>query len=191
MSNYYLMECYGEEEDAVITRYPSLKSPLNNWVTGCRWAVQVPTPLVFEIDEEDKGQIKPMYHTSFLLMRDDLIEALRESGVDNLDCYDAVIRETENGREYHNFKAVNIVGLVSCADPMRSEFDDLGLDTGGLVTGWFERLALDEDKIRGLLLFRLAEKTTIIVAADKVRQNVQTKGIEKIEFYRPDQWPGA
>ena len=105
-----MMECYPRRGDAVISSYPNLASPMDNWMGGVRWTTPVPEPLVFEIAEEEKGVMRPMFSTHFLLMSDPLVGALRQSGVDNIEVYTAVIREIETGRTYDDYKAVNILG---------------------------------------------------------------------------------
>ena len=77
----------------MITNYPDLPSPMDNWIGGVQWTTPVPEPLVFEIAEDEKGVMRPMFSTHFLLMSDPLVAALRQSGVDNIDVYSAVIRE--------------------------------------------------------------------------------------------------
>ena len=187
--NYYLLECYGGEEDAIISSYPELEPPLDNWVGGERWAVEVPEPLVFDIWEEDEGQMLPMYKGPFPLMSDELVAALRECGVDNLDCYQAVIRETATGKEYNSYKAVNIIGVVRAADMAASNTVDLG--TSDLIAIFFRHLELDESRIPGnLLLFRMAEAVSTIVVQKKVRDHLLSKGFEKLEFFEPSEWNG-
>jgi hypothetical protein len=161
-------------------------------MSGQRWAIPVPEPLVFEIWEEDEGEgeMLPMFKTHFLLMTDKLVNVLNESGVDNLDCYDAVIRQTRIGREYRNYRAVNIVGLVRAADMAKSESIDLGLGTGGLVSNFFRRLELDESTIGGALLFRLAEKISAIVVHESVKHHLLAKGFDRLSFVEPSKYRG-
>ena len=48
-------------------------------------------------------------------MSDELIDALRSAGAGNLETFEAVIEEVGTGRVHRGHKAVNVIGLVSCA----------------------------------------------------------------------------
>ncbi len=182
------MECYPRRGEAVITSYPDLASPMDNWMGGVQWTTPVPEPLVFQIAEEDKGAMRPMFSTHFLLMSAPLVAALQQLGVDNMDVYTAVIRELDTGRTYDGFKAVNILGLVSAVDMAASEVVDLGGDDNDLNLYFFDRIALDETKCRGLLLFRLAEKMSAIVVDATVKETLERLGFDRLEFFEPKDW---
>jgi hypothetical protein len=183
-----MMECYPRRGDAVITTYPDLTSPMDNWMGGIQWTTPVPEPLVFEIAEDEKGAMRPMLSTHFLLMSDPLVAALRQSGVDNIDVYTAVIRETDTGRTFDDYKAVNILGLVSAVDMAASEVVDLCGGEDDLNLFFFDRIALDEAKCRGALLFRLAEKTSAIVVDGTVKETLERLGFDRLEFFEPKDW---
>ena len=57
------------------------------------------------------------------LFRDDLIEVLRACGVDDLELYPVAIADTDNGRVYTHYKAVNILGVIAAADKQKSKSD--------------------------------------------------------------------
>ena len=67
------------------------------WRYGQRFTVPVPEPLQYELKPidphaSDNGPEMPeMLKANTLLFRDDLIAALQECGVDNLDLYQAAI----------------------------------------------------------------------------------------------------
>lgn len=185
---------YGEQKCARISRGPELPFGSHNWRSGQRLAVEFSQPLVYEIDDDDEGKMIPFYRElSAPLMSTDLISALQAGGVNNLDLYDALIRETRTGKEHENYKAVNIVGLVHAADDA-SETTSLGI--GGdesLLSVWFNHLVISDDKARGLLLFRLAENVSLILIHKSVKdylESSQLEGIEHLRFIHPARWRG-
>lgn len=183
---HYVMTCEGKHPIAAIDEVPRL--PGGPWMKGKPIAIDVPVPLVYTLDASRPGNLKAMYDKAIPLLRDDLVEALREAGVDNLECFAAVIRDTRAGKEYANYKAVNIVGVLACADMDRSEV--LGGVDSRLIDVDFAGLVMDEAKAAGALLFRLAEAVNAIVVDEKVKQRVLDRGIPGMVFYGPGEWSG-
>ena len=81
-STYYVMTCEGVYPAAVVRRVTELAG--GPWMDGRLITEPVPNPMRFEVRPEYPGVLKPMYEGAVLLMRDDLIDVLRETGVDNL-----------------------------------------------------------------------------------------------------------
>lgn len=183
---HYVMTCEGKHPIAAIDEVPRL--PGGPWMKGKPMAIDVPVPLVYTLDAGRPGNLKAMYDKAIPLMRDDLVEALAEAGVDNLERFAAVIRDTAAGKEYANYKAVNIVGVLACADMDRSEV--LGGVDSRLIDVDFASLVIDEAKAAGALLFRLAEAVNAIVVDEKVKQQVVDRGIPGMVFYGPGEWSG-
>ncbi len=49
-------------------------------------------------------------------------------------------------------------------------------------------LSLDESKIKGLLIFRLAENTNTIIVHESVKQAVESAGIDTVSFIKPEDY---
>jgi hypothetical protein len=186
MPLYYVMSCEGVYPATTISREPDLDEDL--WMDGRKLSISVSEPLVFDLDPEYPGKMKAMYKTAVPLMSSELVEALTESGVDNLQCYPALIRNPETSEEFVNYKAVNIIGTVSCADREKSEIMDT--TDSDMVDVDFESLVIDESKTKGLLLFRLAEAVNAIIVHEKVKNKIEEKGIPNMVFYEPGEWSG-
>src|SRR5438874_10545111 len=140
-TSYYVLVCYdGEEAD--ITRGPRLPKPLDNWMGGKRWKTEPPKDLVFEIDEDDEGTMIPFFDDVIPLMRADMLEGLRKVGVDNIDDYPAIVRETRTAREYKNYRAVNIIGPIRAADLAGSDASPSSFDGEFIVDSFFRTLKL-------------------------------------------------
>lgn len=162
-----------------------LEAETNRWVSLSEGKLiaeaefQVPHVLTMSVDadlfdEEAEGEIKeePLfyaYYPAASVMDQALIAALRSAGVDNLQTFPAVVKCPQLGREFSNYEAVNIVGLVSCANAAQSESSPLA------DLKFFHRLAIDESQARGLLMFRLAESQIDIIVRDCVVEKIKPK----------------
>jgi hypothetical protein len=55
------------------------------------------------------------------VFREDLIAVLKEFGVDNIDYYDTLITDPDDGTQYTNYKAANIIGVFDPKNPTSKE----------------------------------------------------------------------
>lgn len=184
--SYYVMTCEGVYPSTMIGESPDL--PGGAWMDGQPIQYDVPEPLVFSLNPEYPGKLCSMYDESILLMSSDLVGAIKTAGVDNIQCFRAVVRDLVNKKDYSNYQAVNILGLVSCADMEKSEL--MGTSDSALIDVDFHSLVIDESKAGGALLFRLAEKVSAIVVHEKVKENIEKKEIPNMVFYEPGEWSG-
>jgi|SRR5882762_2759105 len=184
--SHYVMVGEGKHPVMPIARGPDFKG---NWRDGALITDVVPTPLVYTLDAEYEGNPKPMYYEEGIpVIRDDVIEVLRGVGVDNIQYFDAVLKDPSTGKEHANYKAYNIVGVVACADMQASEL--MGTSNSSMLDVDFHALVIDEAKTGGLLLFRLAEKVSAIVVHEKVKLSIEASGIPGFVFYGPGEWSG-
>ncbi len=183
---YYVMTCEGIYPRNTIGESPDV--PGSPWNDGQPLADAIPEPLVYALDPDYPGQMLPLYDIAEPLMREDLLGALEQAGVDNLQTYRAVIRDTVKNLEHKNYKAVNIIGVVSCADMDRSE--RMATTDSTMVDADFRHLVIDEAKTGGALMFRLAEAVSAIVVHEKVKKAIEDAGIPGMVFYEPGEWSG-
>ena len=184
-SEYYLMQSYRNNSDATLSEKPRLKPPMDNWYHGKEWTEIIPEPLEFFIYEEDQGRMRS-YFPVFPLMREDLVEALVECGVDNLQQYKTVIKEVSTGKIYTNYKAINVVGVVSLVDQAKSDSAALGIGDAA----FYHSITFDSSKGNGQLLFRLKESVSKIIVHKKVKDYLLEKGFSDIEFQHPNDFSG-
>jgi hypothetical protein len=193
-TNYFVFFTEADRQSAKVTMATELPPRYANWMSGSRLPIEVPNPLVYTISAEDEGILRPYFRNPGApLMSDELIGVLQKAGVDNLDTYNAVIREIRTGKEHHNYKAVNIIGLVSGADMAKSQYTGSGLSDDPVVGLWFSKLVLDEQKIAGQLLFRLAENVSIVLAHKKVVDAIKASnipGLRYLAFANPASYAG-
>lgn len=185
---YYVLSCFGPEDQdrASIGRVPKFEGV--NWLHGKMIEKRIPEPIEIELNPEFPGVMVPMFDPGILLFSDEMIAALRDAGVDNLQCFEATIHDPISGRDYCNYKAVNIIGLVSCADLAKSK---CRVESGSpIIDVDFDSLVIDEKRTGRALMFRLAECVTAILVHEKVRQHLEARGIPYLDFIKPEEWVG-
>lgn len=140
----------------------------------------------FEPTNPDMSPEMPeLFKVKVPLFRDDLVAALQRAGVDNLELFEAEVRDPDNGQVYTNYKAVNIIGLVAAADMDKS--DAIVHDGIPLVDVSFDKLVVDPDKTMDLLFFRLAENNGAILVHESVKEYLEKEGFTTLEFYLPEE----
>jgi len=82
-----------------------------------------------------------------------------------------------------NYKVVNVVGVVAGADLGRSVYE--ASDGVPLIDVSFDSLAIDEKRVAGLLLFRLAESLSAIVVHDRIKKHLLARGFDMLTFRDP------
>lgn len=168
---YRLMSDYPMSEDNV---YYDVNDGIDfdgvrSWALGQRFDKSPPNPIVVPITLTgpwDDPQPPPMVDGYMCLMNPQMIEALRSSGVDNIDIYPAVMRDTDTGKEFPYF-GVNILGLFKVADLNRSEW--VNLDGEAKLDTIFTDLVIDDSQTYGFHLFRLYESTGTILISERIK----------------------
>ena len=147
------------------------------WTMGVRSKAQVEEPIQCELHPEsadpppDLILTIPLFSTRF-------IEVLKGAGVKNMDLYQVALQHPELGKTYTNYRAVNIIGRIACADLKQSEY--LPGHEPPLMK--FNKLVLDEAKTMGVPMFRLAESTMHILVSEKVKQAVEAAKLSGVRL---------
>ena len=71
---------------------------------------------------------------------------------------------------------MNILGIVDCSDMEQSEYDP----RSERYAREFTKLVIDPEKARGVNMFRLAERPTLVIVDDQVKQCLETSGVKGI-----------
>lgn len=187
---YFILDRFGALHPCRwVEEYPRLEGV--SFLTGRRITLPLLDPLEIvlkplDLYSDDHGAEIPEYlKGSIPLLRRDLIDSLVAGGVDNLDLYDAVLINPDDGSRHTDHKAVNIIGAIAAANLALS---DATVHPGGAVIDVdFDRLVLDESRTRGELLFRLAESINGILVHERLKKHLQRSGFENLEFLRPDE----
>lgn len=126
----------------------------------------LPWPFKLTLGADRKLTLSDYYSGTNLMSRR-LVDAMLGCGVDNLQIFPAVISREETGETMSEYCVVNVLGLVAAADMGKSKARPLA------NIKFFEKLAVDPNLARGLLMFRLAESLTDIIVADNVAQAIK------------------
>lgn len=181
---YYVLECIPREGYLrVLERAPDIEGVKRNaFRLGRKIDVNVPEPIEFSLDPTVHGDMPTFFRNPYKIMKLDFLETLQKAGVDNIDTYAAVIRDTENDRIWENYAIANIVGVVDAADMDKSEY----AGDSNMISVLFDSLAIDETKTGGLKLFRLAQKISTIVVSEDVKYFVEEHyAADDVKFIEP------
>lgn len=158
--------------------------PWQGWMSGKTFPTPPPQPLVVKIQPGYEEADAPVFEESPQIMTAEFYEALRSAGVDNIDVYDAEVQSKDGAVRLPGYKAYNIIGLVSAADLAKTEFapDNPSRQMDASIRS----LVVDESKVKGLLLFRLAESVDTILVHRSVREVLEKRSFKGVQFISPE-----
>jgi hypothetical protein len=138
------------------------------------------------------GIPQAFYDGTTPLFHKDLLNALLEAGVDNLDYYPAVLKDFRRPGdiELHDYFAVNILGVCYCLDKKKSEMMGLTEPDEEVFSDPIAKAFIDPKKTDGQLMFRLGESYSAIVVHERVKQSILDHKIPHMIFYGPGEWAG-
>jgi hypothetical protein len=153
-----------------------------NLNTGTKLPASFEVPVEFEIDQDNQGRRMPtLFMVPTFVARKPFYDALVAAGVDNLDAYPTVIRDTATGNEWKDYLFLNVVGVVKCADLEASEYHEIGPDMRLM-----DRIAIQSDKVPTVHLFRLAEDKLKVVVSDHVYEQLRNQAFDDVYFQPVD-----
>jgi len=126
------------------------------------------------LEEVDQPPIMYAFFPHVNLMSTRLVQTLASAGVDNLEIFPARITDPNTGAVYDDYCAVNVVGLVECADMGKSEHTPLA----DVYT--FRELVIVPEKTMGLPLFRLAESPIDIIVNEQVANAIRNANFPEL-----------
>lgn len=139
-----------------------------------------PIDFSIEIDEDENGVPEEpklyAYFPNVSLMSKDLVKVLQDSGVDNLQTIPAIITNPNTGHVIDQYLAVNVVGLVSCADMAQSDAEPLA------DVHYFQKLVIDQSRTNNLLVFRLAESQMEVIVHETVARAIKSNNLPGLEL---------
>lgn len=174
---YYVIR-YGPAEDNASSLYlDPIPGNKVSFIRGERLGTL--PPLTFRKRAGDRGTFVDYMGASpsCLVVSERFMEALRSAGVDNVDYYQAQLVDEASGKTTAGYHAANVVGLIACVDREKSAYTPMaGFPTdvirrNGVLE--FKALHLDYSKVQGAKLFRLFEKTTVIVVHESVKEAIE------------------
>ena len=184
-SSYFVLQSVSVPKRARVRATTELLTP--PWLGGAILWERPQAPIEYEVRRGHGGALLPYYGLRYPLMRGDLVQALGECGVDNLEVFPAILVDQNTGTTHKNYHAVNVVGVIAASDPALSERSDMS--DSDMIDASFESLAIDDTAAGGRLLFRLAESVNAIIAHARVKDFVEPR-VPGIEFVAPSDWSG-
>lgn len=189
MSDYFVLRALPSVESEEVEGYMEIEDwhdvpGFENWGVGMP-AEQRPTGDVELRATPYDGFTGPpddLQDMSIPLMSKRLREAIESAGVDNLEFHPITVRNAATSEAYEYF-AFNVVGLVAAADPWKSSSRS-GRDF--VAHSQIHDLVIDDASARGLLMFRLKERFTVILVHRTVREAIERAGIGSVTFVRPE-----
>jgi len=135
----------------------------------------IDNPFVFQT-KAAKGDIPPdFWGNSFPAMSGRFIALLEEAGVNNLQKFPAVVKSEIDGTVWDDYFLVNILDSIQCADLSKSIYTEIFPGNYD-----FEDLAIDSEKIKDTLLFRLEESPSKIIIHKSVGKYIMENDPDEI-----------
>jgi hypothetical protein len=133
--------------------------PLNlSFIRGAVITTPVDPSLIFTTNAVAQDSLPDFSGGSIPVMSQRFLTLLTQAGIDNLQTFPILIKSDIDGNIWDGFFAVNILGLIQCADLSKSDYGEI---FHGLYD--FDTLAIDIKKVNGALFFRLQESPSMII----------------------------
>jgi len=163
-------------------RYQSnvvIKEPKNlpielSFISGKVIDIPINGPLVFTTNALQGDEIRDFLKGSIPLLSKRFLEILEGAGVDNLQVFPAIIKSDSDGSVWEEYFAVNVLGMIACAELEKSIYDEIM--PGHYI---FDELAINTDKAKGALFFRLHEHTPTIMMHFNVGKYIASQDPDK------------
>ncbi|MBZ4421355.1 imm11 family protein [Myxococcus sp. RHSTA-1-4] len=183
---YYVIR-YGPAEDNAASLYMDpIPGKKVSFIRGERLGTL--PPLTFRKRAGDRGGFVDYMGASpsCMVVSGRFVEALRSAGVDNVDYYPAQLVDEASGQTTPGYQAANVVGLITCVDREKSVYTPMPgfpadvVQRNGVLE--FKALHLDYSKVQGAKLFRLFEKTGIVIVDESVKEAIEKAGLRGIRL---------
>lgn len=184
---FHFLNCFGplDCDRASLKNIPQFEDVF--WNMGDIIRKELPDPIEIDVNTDEGEAMVTMFHSGILIMTKGMVETLNNAGVNNLQVYNVVLYDRSKNISYNDYLAVNIVGKIACADMDKSNTTIHGEP---IIDVDFDGIVIDESKIFGMLMFRIAECVSGIVVHDKVKTVLEKEGIKYLDFILPEDWVG-
>jgi hypothetical protein len=188
--NYFVLSCPEpfDWEDSALFEATPLPTDEISWCIGRPFKAKPSEPIPIVLDPTHSDRLLPYYDVDAIIITRPVMQALLDSGVQNLDIYSARISHPESGFETTDYVAANLIGLVSAVDLKKSNVvggsSDLRLDTD------LDGFVVDPARVRGALMFRLAENTSAVLVHESLRKPLDKASQGLLQFIEPSNWVG-
>lgn len=146
--------------------------------------IKKPIELIYEEDPTDTphDNIITMGLTGLLVSKK-CMEILYSIEVDNVQFFEAILKNKADGKELQDYYFANIVGIYSIVDQSNSDLKYSAIDGRIKRILSLSLIELDEDDYP--TIFRLKELPRVVVVKDKVKNAFCKAGVSGFRFYKP------
>jgi hypothetical protein len=148
------------------------------WTMGMHCDDKLDEPIEVSLDPNYGTDLPDAFLVGIPCFSERLSKLLHSLGVDNFQEYEIVLVDPRDNRKILNYKAVNIVGLVQCADLSASEY----FAESGPPLMDFYRLVVDEKKAGGMSFFRLYEDADTILVHERIAKHLIAAKLVGVDF---------
>lgn len=136
------------------------------------WVQNPPDSVRFTMTQEDYGELGDLVPTVLpgLLISARFRQLLDGAGVDSVQYTPAEIDDQANGRTLDGYFVANVVGLVDCIDMAKSKLTFRAAPPGAIR--FIRELHIDESRARGLPLFRLERKSSLVLMSASLQARI-------------------
>lgn len=182
---YYILNVdytYGAVDPMMLGSMPDLpEENEDDWMFGQPFTVEPEQPIFVAIREDNENLTALNFYKNPPVATKAFVDALVEAGVDNIVTYDVVLRSrTDPSITVDGYKAINIIGWVKAAGPGTVYLTDSRIGDASM-----KNVELEPRPVKGLYMFRLAQRMRTIVVHEKVKQYLEAKGFKDLIFTEP------
>jgi Immunity protein family (Imm11) len=127
----------------------------------------MPVPVVFSVSNTDTDPPTAMEGISVPAWSGALVRCVQSAGADNLQLFPAVLANAQLGRQWDDYFAVNVLGLVGCMSKS-SKVTHIADRPGGAPLVKVHKLVIDPRRVSGAELFRLAESPGVLLMHERL-----------------------
>lgn len=168
---YYLIEqtFRGRPTYLLETSASNIQPPLR-WIEGKRFKTPPMHPLPLTVRSQPGARMTDFFESDIPLFSAYLLQEFLNGGVDNIDAYPVILKDLETAETWDHFYAVNIIGVIGCADMVASNYTDFA-GTGRFSVN-FDKLVISPAQCYSQLCFRLYENLTKIIIHRKIATRI-------------------
>lgn len=151
------------------------------WNHGARFTDPPTSPIALrlELDDPSAGEFADYLTSPIPVVTERFRRVLEACGAGNVEYFDVTVEGAERFDAFPQYYAFNIVGKVSASDDARSEYLEVAKQP---ATRLFGKLAIVEDRVRGLDLFVLAENLSVVIVSERVKSACEAGGVDTLRF---------
>jgi hypothetical protein len=158
----------------------SIEEPENmplelDFMNGSIITIPIDKPLIFTTNAGAEDPVPDYWDSGVPVMSERFVKLIEESGVTNIQKFPAIVKSKVDESVWDNYVAINILGVIKCADFSRSQYTEI-------FPGHyrFSKLAIDSEAPKGELMFRLYENPGTIIIGKKVGKHIMLNDPDEI-----------